>query len=476
MNFTDKEGRDYLWENGVVIWKLHKKQFEANKIITDMKDSWLAVIMCSRQFGKTYMMCVLALQEALAEPNTHIKYGADQYESLKKYVYPTMEKILSDCPEQFRPEIIRSEHVVRCRNGSTVEFVGLDRNPDGIRGIGVKRIFLDEAGYTDKLYYIYYDVIVPMFTHMQEQHPKCVMAGTPSDTPDHDFIKIFMPKAKQEGTYVKYTIDDNPLLTQEQKERLKSEYFKSIVSEKQLAVQHQKMRKELYCDITINKERAIIPEVNPPVHFKKIEKPKYFDNVDKYVAMDLGIKHKTVALFGYYDPQEDKVKIINEYVAYGERLITKDLHKNLKDKELEAFDGMIPYKRIADNNNPLLLQDLMITYKMVFHKVNKTAQGTSKRLQYMVDITRKLFAEKRIEIDEKECPELTGALLSCLWDKNFEKFEESNEFGHADAIAALIYLVKSINFRRNPLYKKKDLSYYYPKQKKPIDGIKKLYV
>lgn len=475
MNFTEKEGKDFLWSKGIIIWKLHQKQLEANKIITDMKDSWLSVIMCSRQFGKTYMMCTLALQEALSKPNNHVKYGADMYENLKKYVYPTIDKIIEDCPDAYKPEVIRSEHLVRCKNGSTIEFVGLDRNPDGIRGIGVTRIFIDEGGYTDKLYYIYYDVIVPMFTHMQQHFPKCIMAGTPSDSPNHDFIKIFKPKAEAEGTFIKFTIDDNPLISQEEKDRLIQEYYKNIVSEKQLAIQHQKMRKELYCEVTINKERAIIPEVNPPVHFKKIEKPKHFEELDKYVSMDLGIKHKTVALFAFYQPENQSLYITNEYVAHGERLTTKDLHSDLKKTEAQAFLGCPPFRRIADNNNPLLLQDLMITYGMLFHKVNKSAAGVSKRLQHMVDLTRRVFAEKRIFIDPS-CKELTGALENCLWDKNFEKFEEDDTYGHADAIAALIYLVKSVDFKRNPLYKEKDLSYYYPNRPKPTDGVKKLYV
>jgi hypothetical protein len=60
---------------------------------------------------------------------------------------------------------------------------------------------------------------------------------------------------------------------------------------------------------------------------------------------------------------------------------------------------------------------------------------------------------------------LRKTLKSAMWDEKHEGFAESEELGHADAIAALIYGMRSINSQRNPIpndYKINPMTHHIP--------------
>ena len=433
-----------LWQLGDLDFLLHSGQLK----IRDLKpERNLALINCSRQWGKTRWACTENLADLLKYPGIINKYGSSMYEDLKKYIYPNMREIIGLAPKSIQKRIELQEGNKRLivkhdRKVSICDFVGLDRNPDGMRGNKVHRFTVEEAGYVKNLMYVWFDVIFPMFTHMPDA--MCYMIGTPSDSPDHEFVKYFMPRAIKENAYLHETIDDNPLLDDARRAYLKEEYFIEVNSEAMRRAQDAKMRRELYGEVVVDYEQAIIPEFNEEKYVKPIETDQFFQYYHKYIAMDLGVVDKTVALYYYYDFQTAKVKFMSERVFHGPTMTTDEIAKGLKEQEKATFNDHKIYRRVSDNDNLLLIADLGRLHGIHFSTTNKES------LHAMVNKVRLWVDQGRVEIDPS-CVELIGCLKNGLWDNKRKQFARSATYGHFDALAALVYAIRNIDESSNPI-------------------------
>jgi hypothetical protein len=163
------------------------------------------------------------------------------------------------------------------------------------------------------------------------------------------------------------------------------------------------------------------------------------------------VRDLNVTLFGYYDFNRAKLIVEREHVISGPTMTTPILHKELTAIEKELWDGKEPYKRVADNNNPLLLLDLGSIHNMFFHSTSKD------ELHAMVNNLRVWIASKRIEIDES-CKILIDSLKFGIWNESRTEFGRSKTLGHYDALAALMYMVRNIDEHTNPIPVKKDFN------------------
>ncbi len=441
-----------LWYRGTPFHLFHSGQKDLLDILKK-KDSFLAVINCSRQFGKTYWACVLAIMHCLTKPRNVVKYGSAYYTDLEKYIFPTFRKIIELMPIEIRPDIIESKKHVIFKNESIIDLCGLDLKPDGVRGNSVSLVILEEAGYIKKLRYIYFDVVLPMFMHTQKLNPKCVMLGTPSGDLTHDFTNFFFPKAKAERVYVVKTIDDNPMLSERERDRIKDEYLKDCTTQASINVQTAKRDRELYGKVTVDLEKAIIPEwedkyinvessamlTNPMF----VGRDEYFEFYHKYVSMDYGVGDKTVFLFYYYDFKNACVVYEGEFQDSGSSMTTDTLYAEVVSRETKLYEGRI-YRRVADTTNLLLINDFTNKYKMPFLHVKKDL------LHVMVNEARMWVKSGRIRVDPF-CTELIGCLKHGMWNDAKTAFADSDLFGHYDALAAFVYSLRVIDQQTNPI-------------------------
>ena len=420
---------------------LHEQQLELLEILKN-QDSFLTVLNCARQFGKTYFAVMLAFMHCLQRKKNVVKYGAAHYTDLEKFIFPTIHKIIDSMPPNIRPEVVESKKVVRFYNGSMIDLVGLDLKPDGMRGNSVSLAIIEEAGYVKRLRYIYFDVVVPMFMHTQKLNPKCVMLGTPAGDLTHDFTNFFFPKAKREKVYFHKTIDDNPLLTDAEKQRVKDEYMRDAVSETDIRIQQTKMDRELYGKVSQDLERAIIPEWDDK-YIEDVPRDEFFQFYHRYTAMDYGVGDKTVFLSYYYDFKKAQIVYEGEFWDQGGAMTTDLLYANVKKMEHDLYEGKI-YRRVADTTNLLLLNDFAHKYKMPFLHVKKDL------LHVMVNEARVWIKSGRVRINPM-CRELIGCLQNGLWNDKKTAFSDSDLFGHWDALAAFVYSVRIIDQQTNPI-------------------------
>ncbi len=420
------------WLRGRLNYKQHAGQ-DLIRAAFDRSINQLFVGECSRQFGKTVFEAILALEEAFRTPKAKVKIGTAFQTDLLEFIIPAFDVVMEDCPKDIKPvwKSQKSKFILP-HNGSEIKLVGLDRKPNGLRGTVIDLIILSEAGFISNLHYIFKSVIIPATTH----RPKCrvVMLSTPPETPAHEFLD-YVQKAELEGGHILLTIYDNPMVDAETVARLMAESG---------GEESTTWKREYLCKHVTDANLAIIAEWDDK-YVQEVPRDAYYRFYHKYDAMDLGIGDNTAVIFGYYDFLKAQLVIEDEYVVNGPELTTLVLKHNIALKETQTW-GEDPkvYLRVSDNNNPLLLQDLSIIHRLHFLPTDKG------RLAEMVN-TVKMMVKSGGIIVHPRCKHLRGGLKYGIWDKRREKFAQSKVYGHFDALAALIYLVRNLNITTNPI-------------------------
>ncbi|MBK7497377.1 MAG: hypothetical protein IPI28_18980 [Candidatus Omnitrophica bacterium] len=165
--------------------------------------------------------------------------------------------------------------------------------------------------------------------------------------------------------------------------------------------------------------------------------------------MDLGVKNDfTAGLLAYYDFIKATLVIEDEFSMKGPEMTTAVLAEMIREKEKERWatpaGQRATHKRVADNDNALLVQDLNALYGLSFVATDKSA------LVSMVNKVRVWMSSGRIAIDPR-CKMLLGCLRTGIWDDLRKKFEHSPVFGHFDWLSALIYGVRNVDAMTNPI-------------------------
>jgi hypothetical protein len=421
-------GKKVLWARNDLSWKLHAGQLvidEAYQAVT----AKLFVAICARRFGKTYWVAVLCVLVARQIENGRVKVAAAFLKDVEEFIVPAFNLVMEDMPEDIRPKWHESKKKFKFNNGAEIQLVGLDRNPNAGRGNYCDLYVFEEAAFIKNLKYLYSSVVVPMT--MYRENARVLMITTPPQSPDHDIVD-FCIKAKSEEAYVELDIYKNPMATPEMIE----EYKKECLTETDWL-------REYMCQFVTDKTRALLPEMLG-YDFRRGPLPIHYDLLHKYVSMDLGVRNLNVTLFGYYDFPRAKLIIEKEHVMSGPSMTTPILHKAISQIEKDLWKEKTPYKRVADNNNPLLLLDLGSIHGMFFHSTSKD------NLHAMVNNLRVWIAQGRIEIDES-CKMLIDSLKFGIWNESRTEFARSKTLGHYDAVAALMYMVRNIDETTNPI-------------------------
>lgn len=424
---------------------MHETQRLMNDVIITTKDD-IIVILSSRRLGKSYMLCIKATETCLKEPNAIVKYVCPRQKQVQTAIRPIMNDILNDCPADLKPEWIESLKIYRFPNGSEIQIAGVDGGQcESLRGSRANLCIVDEAGEVDNLEYVVYSILAPT---TDTTGGKIILASTPSKDPMHDFIQSFVKPAEASNKLLKFTINDNPLLSEEKKEAIAMRYPGGKDSP------HYK--REYLCEISADSELTVIPEFTEEIEKKvvfDIDPPPYYD---AYVAGDVGFKDLTVFLFAYYDYLHGRVVILDELVLRGANEVRTDkIAQGIKDKEDKWFKDKLtlevkePYLRIMDNV-PIMINDLRNIHKLIFMPTQKDNKEAA------INKTRIMMANEQIIISPR-CKTLNYHLKSACWKpdrKDFRRLPDvqdgSIRGGHADALDSLIYLVRNVITSKNP--------------------------
>lgn len=467
---SPEEARAILWGQGIVHWLLRPHQKDLYDSVASCKEK-IVVWNCSRRLGKSYSLCVLALEMCLKKPNAIVKYCCAKQVDAKNIIRPLIREIIKTCPFELKPEYKVAERAWVFPNGSRIELSGLDAGrADSIRGGSSDLAIIDEAGLVGDLKYIIRSVILPTTTTTKG---KIILASTPPVSMDHEFM-AFLNKARIQGNLITKTVYADLSMDKEELEKIIEECG---------GIDSNDFRREYKCEIIKDENKSVIPEFDDALKEKIVKtwsKPPFYD---AYVGMDLGLKDLTVVLFAYYDFQAAKIIIEDEFVINGQKFTTVALAEGIRVKESQVFSDILtgeqrqPYLRVSDNNL-LVINDLYQLHGIHFMPTRKDDRDAA--LNHM----RILLAGQRIIINPK-CKTLVAHLESATWNKQKTTYDRSSDNGHYDAVDALNYLVRNIQLNKNPypnhygrgsqenLYKqKKDEQYPQANQFKKIFNVK----
>ena len=151
-----------LWRRGSLSWKLKPSQKLIEDAFSNVKGK-LFVCNCSRRFCKSYWAAKKCLEKALSKPKQKIKFASAFANDLEEIIIPAFNFLLEDCPSELIPEWQVSRKKFIFKNGSEIQLIGLDRNPNGPRGQFCDLFIFEEAGFINRLDYLYSAVVIPMF-------------------------------------------------------------------------------------------------------------------------------------------------------------------------------------------------------------------------------------------------------------------------------------------------------------------------
>lgn len=425
-----------LWKRGNLKWKVRKHQLPIYEAvwgaITNKRSKY--VLNCARRFGKTTVLCIVILEFAIRNANVQIRFAAPSAKQLEKIIFPIIAMLMTDCPSYLKPKFSSQKNVFKFTNGSEIHLAGVDaHHAESLRGVASHLNVLDEAGSMDNLRYVMQDVLMPLTL---TTGGTTLLASTPAPYLEHDYTHI-AHAAKEEKAFSQFTIHDNKALTPQQ-------YARAV--EDSGGENTTTFKREYLCQFVTDSELIIIPEWND-IYVAETPKDQHYPLYHKYVAMDIGFRDNTAVIFGYYNFRDAKLIIEDELTFSIETMVTDRVAKAILAKERELWGDQKPFRRIADNNDPRLLQDFSLLHNLPFIPTTKD------QLHAMVNETRMWLGDGRVTIDPK-CKQTIGCIQFAIWKKEGTRrieFANSATYKHYDHLAALIYMLRNVDTHTNPI-------------------------
>jgi hypothetical protein len=441
VSISKKAAKHELIRRGMLQFLMHPGQLEMYNIFKNAPDNSIMTWLLARQSGKSYGMAIIGTITCMEKPNVIVKLLTDTKLHCKTIFEPIFRQIFDEFPNDLKPEYIPSQYVYIFKNGSQIQLAGSDGNSaERLRGQKSDLVLVDEAGFCNNLEYNVMSILLPTTTHTGG---KIVLASTPPEDPAHEFLQ-FIERAEKDNLLTKKTVYDNPLLTSGQ--------IENIVSKFSGGANNSQFRREYLCEIVKDEQMSVLPEVDDDLLrqiVKEVEPPAF---CNRYVAMDIGFKDLTVVLFGYYDFREDIIVIQDEIVKNGKEIHLPKFTKEIQDKEAELWTNPLtnelfkPDSRLSDIN-PFVIQEITIASN------NQISFGMASKDNKLANLNklRVMLAAKKIIINPK-CTTLARHLKNCRWkDKTSkEEFARSPDEGHYDAVDALLYFTRAVNYKKNP--------------------------
>jgi hypothetical protein len=437
-------------------WRRSDLSFGMRNIQKLIRKSWVEakkvsrkfVISCNRRLGKSTWGLQVLTEEALKKQNFHGLFCAPIKDSLREYVAPLIVKVMADAPDDLRPNL-DSHLVLRFPNGSSITFRGSNSQTyQNLRGNDFDLIFVDEFRNLDDGEDLLKSVLLPAIFNSKGF---IIIASTPPDTEEH-YLNELNLEAEAGGFYFHCDINDCAKWDPTDFKPSQIEEWRKETNSDDI------WTREYLAKFVRDVKKTVIPEWQDKYAVGAAPRDELFPFYHKYEGLDSGVTDKTAGLLGYYDFRSAKLYIESEFTLQDAEVRTdrvaaefKSREKALgyqvehdKDKTRHLPQNEKVYRRVADNNNLILVNDLNALHDLDFFPTRKD------ELVAMINQVREWIQNGRI-IVLTSCPELLGCLRNAIWDKKRENLAKSKVYGHFDALMALVYLVRNVDAQSNPI-------------------------
>ena len=382
----------------------------------------------SRRRGKSFKFRAIGSEFCIRVPGANVNIGAPVAKEMRKINRTVMRDVLRTCPADLAPRYDKSDGTFYWPNGSCMYTAGLNNdNADAQRGNNSHLNLLDEPGSIDELKYCVNDVYMPQ---TDTTGGTTILGGTPPKTPAHDHKELH-DACEARGNALVRTIHESDL---------PPERIAQIAARYRGGVESSTFKREYECQFVVDEDLQIVRDWKREYE-REVERCELFPFWRKYTSADLGVRDLHAQLFGYYHFRQGALVIEHEWIANGPTLNTRVIAEQTVNREAEL--GYSDPSRVCDNNNPLLVNDL----RMLHHQ---QWIGTSKdELVAMVNELNLWVQAGRILVHPR-CRNLIGCLRNAIWKDSKDgrwigrELGRATEFGHFDALMALVYLVRNV--------------------------------
>lgn len=414
----NKNLKKQMWEAGILTWKLHAIQLLIYRALRSLSPEVKeAVCLCARRFGKSYLGCLMAIEDCLQHPGVYVRIIGPEISQTINIVEPLIDKIIRDAP----PGLIRrkaSEH--KWRVGESWLVIGGFDNKNIQKHLGQESyaFYIEETGssHPDDYTYAQREVLSPQLLHSRG---KRIHLTTPPTDPNHPFVLEVIPKAQRNEVFFKYTLFDNPLLDEAQ--------VKDAIEESG-GRETDAFRRNYLCEIIREKRLMVIPEFDKKVHVKYFDPPAYANWI---TVLDFGgVKDKTAALVMYYDWK------LGVDCVWDERIFDSNTSTSTIVAEVLRMEASLPTPhkigaRYGDSSGQTQVDSNQT------HSFNYS-MPTKQDLDAAVNAVRIGFSLNKLILHER-CTFLALTLESGMFNDKRTDFLRTEALGHFDAGMALVY-------------------------------------
>ena len=391
-----------------------------------------------RKLGKSTTAFSIACEFAVRNKKTIVRFVCPQLNQAKEIYEQIWREFQDILPPDIYPSYRRSVGKFDFANGSSIVLGG--SHPDNIgasRGPLTHLLILDEVSefHKGKFEYAVYSVLKPQ---MSTTGGKTLYFSTPPEDIDHPYIQTIFPKLEAQGAVSKFTIYDNPLITEEMRNSIITEFG---------GVTNKNFLREYMCQVIADNSRVVVPEFERNTHVTD-ELPPEKDQFNfpilynGYRAGDFGVGEQdlTGILGAVYDHNEKTIYITEE------RLLYKPIIDTFVAEWNEVGDTLTDCPEVMSTLDAF--ESLKVTLR---RQEGLDFKGPRKgKVTDQIAYVRQLFESNKIKV-HSSCKKLTDQLEKGIWKENNKEFARSDTLGHLDLLACLVYLVRSIEWDRRPL-------------------------
>lgn len=410
--------RSYFWRRGNLSWQLWPQQEPIyNGIRTLAKRVETVVILCARQFGKSHLGVILAIEDCLRHPNKCVLIMGPTMKQAREIVTPRIRDITRSAPPGLiKPSKSEGKWYI---GDSELVIGGFDLNSSSQRGKSVQTIYVEEIvdSNPDDYQESMRSDLGPALTH--SDGGKMIFLTTPPKIPDHPFITDTMAQAELNDALYIFTIKDNHQLSPDQV----AACIRRCGGE-----QTTDYRREYLCEIIRDASIVVVPDYDDIRHVSRFEIPLHYK---PHVTIDFGgVRDKTVALLHWYNFLDAKTEIWDERV-FPPNTATATMVKSILEMERQV---PIESVRFADAPGQLQVDLIAGGYQVAMPPKDDWQAGVNRMAV--------AFSTDGIRIHER-CRFLRQSLKSGTFNKHRTDFGRTDTLGHCDALAALMYGIRA---------------------------------
>lgn len=410
------------------IFKPHTNQLQAAQdlFFGGVKRMFLCL---GRRFGKSALMCYMAVRWALTRPNSRI-FILGPLLTTQREIILSSGLLLNMVPRKYMADFNKTEGRVTFNNGSFIRILGAD-SPENLRGISCSLLLIDE------IKDIKPDVLDILMPTLIDQDAPLVLAGTPPEVAEHKFWE-YVKKAKESSDWRFFsgTSYDNPYLKKEVIDRERENYRERGDEDVFL--------REFMAQYVPGGKRAIFPmftekHVFPyEVLLNRIRRNEH--QWTFYTTADPGTATCFAVTIYAINPYKGLVYVMDEVYEQQQsetsigRLWPRVAAK-MRELYVPEFDEA-PYHITVDEAATWARNELLDQFKLATFPTTKASMRKADGISLMKD----LFRDQKLLLSDR-CKETRRELAAYMLDKN-GNFIKKNDH----AIDTIRYTLAAANY------------------------------